>query len=407
MNGRHRSVRRSPREWIIRSGLAGLAAVLGYFSVSFSLAQSVMALQPALAHQLASYDGRITARLASSLIDGEPSHAERARADQFARVALRREPTAVIAVSTLGINAEARGDKEAAQRLFAYAFALSRRDPKTQLWQIEDAAARGDVPGALHHYDIALRTRPELAALLYPILTAANADPVIRSALAKTLAGEPRWDVSFINYASRNASDPGLAAQILVDLQRARVTVPAGAQTAVVDALAGASRFDDAWRYYVTIRRGVVRQRSRDPRFTANLETPSVFDWVPVNDGGIAASARDGAFDFSVPASVGGVLLRQVQLLSPGTYRISGRSSGIADEAPARPYWTLQCRADRRELGRVVLPNSAQADGRFVGTFSLPVGGCPVQILALVAPATAAIGGLTARIEQAALVPAG
>ncbi len=406
MNAHRRSVRRSPREWIIRGGLAALAAAVGYLSVSFSLAQSVTARQPALAYELGPYDGRITARLASSLIDGEPSHVERARADQLAQIALRREPTAVIAVSTLGINAEARGDKRAARRLFAYAFVLSRRDPKTQLWQIEDAAARGDVPGALHHYDIALRTRPELAALLYPILTGASSDPVIRRSLTKTLAGEPRWGVSFISYASRNTADPALAAQIFTDLQRARVTVPAGAQTAVVNALVGARRFDDAWRYYATTRPAVVRKRSRDPNFTANLEAPSVFDWVAVNEGGVATSARDGAFDFSVPASVGGVLLRQVQLLAPGTYRIIGQSSGIADEESARPYWRLQCSANRRELGRVVLPNSAQADGRFVGTFSVPAG-CPVQDLALVAPPTAAISGLTGRIEQAVLVPSG
>jgi hypothetical protein len=405
MDRRGGSGARSLIEWAVRGGLAVIAAVLGYYSVTFSLAQSAMSHNPALAHQLAPYEGRIMGRLASSLIEGKPSDADRARADRLARLALLREPTAVIAVSTLGINAEARGDTNAARHLFAYAFQLSRRDPKTQLWNIEDAAGRGDVTGALRAYDIALRTRPALANLLYPILAAASGDAKIRQALVPTLAAKPRWSDSFINHIARSASNTASAALLFGDLQRAHVAVPAAAQTAVVNALVGAGRLNEAWRYYASIRRGADQQRSRDPRFTAGLAAPSLLDWTPANEGGIMTSTQDGAFDFTLPASVGGVLLQQVQLLPPATYRLTGRSSGIEDQESARPYWTLRCRVDGRELGRVVLPNSSQASGRFYGTFSVPAG-CPVQTLSLTAQPTFAVGGYTGRLEQTELGPA-
>jgi tetratricopeptide (TPR) repeat protein len=394
---------RSRRELTVRWGLAALGAVLGYFGVTFSLAQSTMSRNPALAHQLAPYDGRITARLAASLIEGETRDTD--RGDQLARRALRQDPTAVIAVSTLGINAEARGDTKAARRFFAYAFALSRRESRAQLWGIEDAAARGDVSGALRHYDIALRTRPVLADLLYPILASASTDPGIRRALAQTLAAQPRWGEAYINYVASNGSDPTSAAQLFVDLERARVAVPAAAQANVVNALVAGGQLDEAWRYYAAIRRGADRERSRDPRFAAGLESPSLLDWTPVNTGGVVTSTLDGAFDFTVPASVGGQLLQQVQLLPPGTYRIVGRSSGIEDQEKSRPYWVLRCRGDGRELGRVVLPNSAQANGRFTGTFSVPAG-CPAQTLLLMARPTDMMAGLTGRLDHAALVPA-
>jgi hypothetical protein len=397
--------KRSSREWAVRGGLAALVAVLGYFCVTFSMAQVVAATDPALAHRLAPYDGRITARLAASLVEGEASPADRARADELARLALRQDPTAVLAVSTLGINAETRGDGDTARRLFAYAFKLSRRDLVTQLWSIEDAVTRGDIAGAVRHYDIALRTRPDLAQLLFPVLASASSDPAIRVPLVRTLATKPNWGEGFINYISGNGPDVGATAQLFVDLRRAGVVVPLTAQASAVNALLAAGRFEEAWRYYTSIRPGSDRRRSRDPRFTAELEAPSHLDWTPVNESGVVTSAQDGAFDFTVPASVGGPLLQQVQLLPPGTYRIAGRSSGIEQEDSRRPYWTLQCRADGRELGRVVLPNSGQASGRFLGMFTVPAG-CPVQTLLLMARPVDAVSGLAGRLEQVELVPA-
>jgi len=119
----------------------------------------------------------------------------------------------------------------------------------------------------------------------------------------------------------------------------------------------------------------------------------------------VVTSTQDGAFNFIIPASVGGTLLQQVQLLLPGTYRIVGRSRGINDEESARPSWTLRCSTDSRDFGRVILPNSGQAKGGFVGTFSVPVG-CSMQTLALIARPSAAVSGQIGSIEQVALEPA-
>ncbi|MDT9096849.1 hypothetical protein RSW32_26335, partial [Escherichia coli] len=77
-------------------------------------------------------------------------------------------------------NAQLHGDVGAARRLFAYGQRLSRRDNSTQLWAIEDAVARNDIPDVLRHYDVALRTSPNLADILYPVLASASADPAIR-----------------------------------------------------------------------------------------------------------------------------------------------------------------------------------------------------------------------------------
>lgn len=395
--------RRSLRTWLVRAGIALPLAMLGFASVTFSIAQVVAKSDPLLAHRLAPYDGRITAKAAMALTGEEADVTERRRADNLARRALRQDGTAVLALSTLGFDADLRGDRTAARRFFVQAQRQSRRDLRTQLWMIEDAVARGSIAEALKQYDITLRVFPELGQLLYPVLANAGTEPAIRRALVKTLTGRPPWGESFLSYVSRSAPDPYATATLFLELERRGVSVPQPSRAAVVDALIAAGRADEAWRYYALDRPGVDRRRSRDPRFTAGLAIPSQFDWVAIDNAGVTTSIGEGAAEFTAPASIGGPLLRQVQILPPGIYRLIGRSEGVDQARQSRPYWTLQCQ-DGRELGRVLLPTSADAKVPFTGTFTVPAG-CPVQALVLVAQASDAVAGLSGRIDRAELLP--
>jgi hypothetical protein len=394
-------------EWGIRALLAVGAAVAGYVSLANTLAYALKG-SPARAHVLAPNDGRVTARLSQQLLTAETTKVNRGKAEQAARLALKQDPTAVRAVATLGLSAQLRGDATLARRLFAYAQALSRRELQTQLWAIEDAVGRDDVPGVLKHYDIALRTSKTAPDLLFPVLASAVSDPAIRTALVKTLAPEPGWSESFIAYVTSHGPDPRSTAALFLGLRRVGVVVPESARAPVIHALIAGGLLDEAWRYYASARPGADRRASRDPQFVIDTQSPSLFDWVPVNDGSVTTSIQrsegGGVFDFAAPASVGGSLLQQMQLLPPGTYRIVGHSSGIEQETGARPYWALSCRQDGRELGRVPLPNSTQAGGRFIGNFAVPAN-CPVQMLTLVAPPSNALAGLSGQIDRVQLAP--
>lgn len=404
MSPRRDLARRSPEEWAGRITLAAVAAVLGYYSVTFSIAQVVVGNDPALAYRLAPYDGRITAAYATSLAEEGATPEGRARADDLAKLALRQDPVAVAAIATLGTNADVRGDKAAARRYFTYAQKLSRRDLRTQLWMIEDAVERGDVPGTLHQYDITLRVFPNLGETLYPVLASASGDPVIRTELIKTLGRKPLWGESFITFVAGNGPDPQSTAALFLGLRRVGVVIPEVAAAGAVDALLAAGQTHAAWSYYAAIRPGADRRRSRNPRFVRELEAPSQLDWAPVNDGGLATSIQGGIFDFSVPPSVGGPLLLQLQLLPPGNYRLTGHSIGIEQTQGTRPYWVLSCRGGR-ELGRVEVPNSSVAKGAFSGTFSVTAD-CPVQTLVLTARPPDAVSGLSGQFDRVELVPA-
>ncbi|WP_156021453.1 tetratricopeptide repeat protein [Sphingomonas melonis] len=395
--------RRSPKEWASRLVLAATAMVLGFYSLAFSIAKTVK-LDPELAYRLAPYDGQMTSAYATSLAGADATLEDRARADVLAKHALQQDPTAVAAVATLGINADARGDGAVARRYFAYAQKLSRRDLRTQLFMIEDAVQHGDIPRTLHQYDMTLRVFPNLGEMLYPVLASATADPAIRSELVKTLAAKPLWSNSFIEFAANSDSDIKSVAALFLDLGHAGISIPETAHAGTINALIAGEQRDAAWSYYATIRPGADRRHSRDQRFAANLETPSQFDWTPINDGsGLTTSIQDGLFEFTAAASIGGPMLRQLQLLPPGTYRLSGHSSGIDQAAGALPYWTLRCQ-NGLELGRVEVPNSIVANGNFTGTFGVPAD-CPVQTLLLTARPSDAVSGLSGQIDRVVLAP--
>lgn len=406
---RRRGVRpqRSASEWVTRGLLTMIVAVAGYASVVPTLAYLLRAGDIGSAHVLAPGDGRITALLSQRLAGDGATASDRAQADLLARRALQQDATALPAAATLGANAQARGDTAGARRLFAYAQTLSRRDLQTHFWAIEDAVGRGDVASALRHYDIALRTSREAPAVLFPVLASAISDPAIRSALSRTLVGKPLWGDAFIDFVAGRGTDVRAIADLFLRLERTSI-VPETAKSATVNRLISSGFPGDAWSYYAAIRPGARRDASRDPRFAADLASPSLLDWIPINDPGITTSIQrgdtGGVFDFAAPSSVGGRLLQQMQMLRPGTYRLQGHSAGIDQLAPARPYWLLSC-SDGREIGRVDLPNSAQANGMFKGQFTVPAG-CPLQLLTLVARPSDAIGGLTGQIDQVRLFSA-
>lgn len=399
--------RRSSKEWAARIALALVAAMLGYIATTHSLAQVLRTKAPEQAYRLAPYDGRIAAYLSAHMSGPDATAEERAEAGRLARSALRQEPTAVAAVATLGLNAQVRNDTAAARRYFAYSDKLSRRDLRSRLWLIEDAVTSEDIPRALRHYDIALRTSRTAPALLYPVLASAITDDTIRAELTKTLASRPAWSEEFVAFAAANA-DPLAVARLFQRLGNARLTVPDYAQAAVISRLISQKDYAAAWSYYASVRAGVDRRRSRDSSFAANLPSPSAFDWVPLGGGAgistvILGGTQDGVFDFSAPASVSGPLLEQLQFLPPGDYMIQGRTTGIDQAEGARPYWTMRC-IEGRELGRVILPNSNENAGVFRGRYMVPPG-CSAQYLRLVARPSNAVGGLSGQITEAYLQP--
>jgi len=405
--GRTVSGRRSSRDWAARITLALGAAVLGYFSVTSSLANVIVKADPSRAHVLSPHDATITAALAEHLFMLETQAEPTSRPARLAERALRQDPTAVEALSVLGFQARLRGDTERADQLFAYSGRLSRRELRSQIWAIEEAVARGDIEGALRHYDIALKTSANGQNILFPVLVSALREPRIRASVLRIMATRPSWGRPFVAFVAESGIDPDAAVHFFREGSDIPLPVGNDSRATLIRALLAQNKLEDAWNYYASFRSNTKRTHSRDPNFSLAADAATPFDWTIADESGISAvilkGPRGGFVDFAVSPSNSGPIVTQIQLLPPGSYRLRGHSNGLEQPEQSQPYWSLICQ-DGRELGRVPVPNSSKADGVFTGRFTVPQG-CPIQTLSLVARPTDSIGGMSGQIDSAQLLP--
>lgn len=407
MPAANRLSRRSPASWAARASLAIGIGVLGWISCTHSLAMSVRTRNPVLAHKLAPAEGRVAGTFARHLLGADADTRTRAKAAGIAEAALRHDPTSVPAAATLGLHRQLSGDTAGARRWFGYSMRLSRRDLPTRLWALEEAVARNDIPDVLAHYDIALRTSRAAPALLFPILAGAISDESVRTPLTRKLLTRPAWAEQLVDHLAGSGTDPKSAALLFTALGRGGYPISEPAQTGLINMLVSRDLIEDAWRFYASRQRGVDRRRSRDPMFAKDARAATAFDWTVADEGGVTSAIQNtggkGFLEFSAPPLLGGVAVRQLQVLPPGAYVLEGRSTGSDLPPDAKPFWTLSCR-NGPELGRIPVSGASEA-GRFSGMLRVPEG-CAAQMLVLTVPPTDAPSGSAGQITFLQLRPA-
>jgi tetratricopeptide (TPR) repeat protein len=323
----------------------------------------------------------------------------------FAQRALRRDPTVVAAVQTLGLAAQAKGDGARAARLLGYADHLSRRDLQTHLWTIEREVARGDVDAALREYDLALRTSIGARELLFPVLTAAIAESPVAQALLRRFRLVPLWRADFLAYLATDARvDPTVAVRFL-ETARGGVAIAPEYLSVLISRAIDAGDYATAWRAYRLVRRDADPRQVRDPGFARLADAPSAFDWTPASQGGIAAQAvrQDGASRLEIDAEPGtaGRVIEQLQLLPPGRYRLAVDAGSVSEGGGL--VWALDCR-DGPNLARIAMP-SAPARRYATAPFTISAS-CRVQHLTLTVDASTSPSALHAEIGRVTVAPA-
>ncbi|MCB8835101.1 hypothetical protein LJD42_26475, partial [Escherichia coli] len=126
----------------------------------------------------------------------------------YASDALARSPVDARAARVLGLFDALRARNRAAQFAFYYAQRLSRRDLPTQMWLIEQSVDQNDIPSALSHYHIAMRTSQTSRAILIPVLADAAENPAVAKPLAQLLRQRPNWWLDFYDSAVPKISSP-------------------------------------------------------------------------------------------------------------------------------------------------------------------------------------------------------
>lgn len=393
--------RRRPlaRGMIAKGALAGLfVLVAGWLVVAVGVANGMRDRLPGLARAVAPFDARTKAELASQmLLDARAPGAE---ASALAESALLRDPTVIPAWRTLALSR--MGDPARTVRLFRLMDRMSHRDIATQLWLIEENVRRNDVPGALRHYDYALRTTPAAADALLPILADATASDAIVAPLAAMLRTDPPWRQSYFFVLAQRASAGGPVLRLFHALGTRRLLPRDDIIATLIDRVALLGDFGSARDLYRLARPAVPWSNLRNGGF-AGAASFSTFEWSPSNAPGISADqitlpdAGDGSvLEIRAEGGSGGIATQQTLILGPGRYQLTQQSGLLPDVPRAELSWRIVClNRERTVIAEIPIPASGQ-NAASAPAWQVPAANCPAQWLAIVvrgATESAAAGG--------------
>lgn len=293
---------------------------------------------------------KIDANLSASNID------QRALLSNFndAVMSMRGQAINARGIRQLALIADANGKTDDARALMRLSTKLSRRDFVAQLWLIEDGVQADDIVSTMAHYDIALRTSPESAGILHPILNSALTDETIQRVFAPYLRTNPPWLESFLSFAINSGSSPIAVAETI--MKGGRLPDTASYQvlsTQLLQQLAAKGTFVEMFRYYRQLKganQSVITSTGFNASETAQEYVP--ITWQTLTSPGIDAifEASDslGTRQLRVIAGSGerAPALRKLLGLSPGIYRFSQNITPVRLTNGASAYWQLLCLKD-------------------------------------------------------------
>ena len=399
----------APWHIALRLALAAAVGAVGITGALRSLGSALRLDWPETAYSIAPGDARIAGTQALALVqNGDEKRTARAAA--IAQQALRRDIANITATVTLGTLADQRGDIGRARALFGYAQSWARRDLFSQLWLIQDAVNRGDIKGALRHYDYALRAAPLAQKILFPILAQSLAAPAVRGEVVDLLSRRPRWGASFMEAAARLGPDYGAVGETFIALVGRNVAIPQVAQRALLAQINTTAGLEAAWRLDRRLRGGPA-PLIRNADFAPERATTSLFDWQIAPDEEISAGLSDragmgGALSFDIPPGGAGRLASQLVVLPAGRYQVHSDAL-LAQGLAGALSWRLVCVTGDVPLGTAAFEPAAHAGATATGVFTVPAS-CHQQRLDLVASLIdegAAISGQVLRVSLISLAP--
>ena len=369
------------------------AALLTWFSYGFSRSFADAQDQPERA--IAAW--RTAPALASAaavLAVQAPSAANMARAERLATETLLREPSNVVAMRTLALAQDLKGQHKRAGVLMGYAERMSRRDVPTQLWLIQEAVTAGKIPDALHHYDRALSTSWSMRDVLLPILIEAAAEPEIADRLSRRLAERPNWWMPAVTRFVTESNDPSSLALVL---RRMKLNPADDYERSLlgpgIARLVRNGAYGDAQQIYLAARPEMRRATTvRDGDFSSDPLLPP-FDWELGSSPDLSANrvAGDGSSDLRLELVAAdahnGTAAKQLLLLAPGRYRLTALVGNVG-QGSVRPAIELRCaEGAERPIATMPFPATGAGAVKLGGAFIVPEGGCRAQWLNLQAVA--------------------
>lgn len=127
----------------------------------------------------------------------------------LAQQSLRSEPLNARGLRLLAMIQETDGDAAAAAETAMLGRKVSRRDSGLNLWLVEKAVRKQDLPAILYNLDVAMRSSVTIRGRLFPVLLQAlSTDPGFsRQFFADYIEKNPSWLYDFLDFGITEAKD--------------------------------------------------------------------------------------------------------------------------------------------------------------------------------------------------------
>lgn len=396
------------RGWRLLGG--AIALVIAGSAALHSASFALQARDPGLALKIDSTNPVALVRKAhQELMTGAAGRGGGADALASAREAIREQPLNAPAFRLYGLVRVANADLDAIGAQIAMSDRLSRRDVGAQLFLIEDSVRRNDIAGALRHYDTAMRADRASRALLFPVLTSALSEPLIRQRFKPYLASPPPWMESFLRSAISTSKDPSSLAALAIESGG----FPDGDEygsihTELMVALEAANQLPQLARYYRSI--GTAPQSNLTSLAFTEANTDRALapvSWLPYATDGIDSTfvSTGGAgleLETTMNQGFAGIIARKLTALRPGNYTLRApmRAENFYPGDTVR--WQVSCPGTGN--GKILFNATAELADQFSvgGRFSVP-NDCPVQKIEIFSDTSFGAGSLTLTSASPAL----
>jgi hypothetical protein len=320
---------------------------------------------------------------------------------RWAEAVLRNDPLNSEALRVLGQLSDGAADKNQTRRLMQAAVRRSIRESVAVYYMMQDSYFRRDYEAALRYADVLLRTRPQVAAQVMPMLgeIAENRDGSWK--LKQLLATNPPWRGQFFDSLPSVITDARTPLDFLLSVRENGSAPPtAGEIRSYVDFLINRGLYDLA--YYTWLQFLPDEQLSRAGHlFNGSFEiepSGTPFEWRFSQDTGATtkiASRPDDVGKHALfmqfgPGRAEFQGVRQLLMLSPGSYILKGQYK--LDLISQRGLqWRISCVQATGPLAESSLHNGRLPDWtNFDVAFTVPSQNCPAQTLELASAARSA-----------------
>lgn len=331
------------------------------------------------------------------------------RLEPIAVASLRQNPLNVREIRTLGLIAESEGKQASALSLMRAANRVSRRDPVTELWLIDQNVQSNNLVGALQHYDSAMSSTSTIWTQLFPILDDALTEPQIQSFVARSMSERRAWSRPFVDFAIGTGKHlPEVAGTIMETKRTAAIADWEQLDRSVIQRLSEQRAFAVLSRYLRSMP-GSPNAILRAVDFRENTIAPKYnpISWTLSPQSEVAAQfTKNGALSVSIAPNSTQVVARKLMLLDPGRYRLTGQLRVLERSDQASIELGQKCGTHTEKDGRWIIYSGSPNNSRRFG-IEIDVGAsCPAWNLEIQAHGGESQTGLTFEISDLKIAPA-